>query len=143
MGAKSRTKGAAFELEVAKMLDENLGWELKRNLEQYQVKGQGDLNGKKGVMIECKRYATVAKAQVKKWWDESLAQAEQEAKKTGETVTPVLIYRADRAKPVAVVQFGLLRGIASAANFDQPVELDMDLFFEVARDDLCQPKATS
>ncbi len=39
MGAKSRNKGAAFEREVAHMLHEHLGIDVRRNLTQYQEKG--------------------------------------------------------------------------------------------------------
>jgi Holliday junction resolvase len=129
MGAKSRNKGAAFEREVAGLLDLHLGWKVKRNLEQYQVKGLGDLNGKPGVMIECKRYATATDAQIGMWWAESLEQA-----KTLPETAPVLIFKADRQPIKAVVPWGLVYADASDPMADAPITLAMDQFYELARE---------
>jgi len=137
MGAKSRNKGAAFEREVAGLLDLHLGWKVKRNLEQYQTRGLGDLNGQPGVMIECKRYATATDTQIERWWRESVQQT------VGEEL-PVLIFKADRQSIKAVVPFGLVFEQANhSVQYFEPVVLDMALFYTVARACLCQPKAKS
>lgn len=128
MGSLSRNKGASFEREVAKLIDLNLGIKVKRNLEQYQEKGLGDLNGWPGVMIECKRYAEVTPSKVRKWWIESQAQAIN----TG--TEPVLIYKADRREHRAILDASLLvEGIQEKGH---PVELSMEAFYLIARETL-------
>mgnify|MGYP007073304452 FL=1 len=52
-----RNKGAAFEREVAALIDQHLGVRVKRDLEQYRESQHGDLLGLDGWVIECKRYA--------------------------------------------------------------------------------------
>ena len=58
----SRNKGASFEREVAKLINEffddiGYNYKVKRNLEQYQEKDLGDLNIPNHT-LECKRYAS-------------------------------------------------------------------------------------
>lgn len=90
MTINSRNKGASFEREVAKRIWEELGIEVKRNLDQYQAAGNYDLAGMPGWAIECKRYRTAKAADKANWWYQALAQAI----KTGEE--PVVIYKLDR-----------------------------------------------
>lgn len=91
MGQKSRNKGAQFEREIANSIAETLGVKVKRNLEQYRAKDQGDLDGLPGWTIECKRYAS-GNVQFS-WWE----QVTKAAKREGNM--PVLIYRFDRQLP--------------------------------------------
>ena len=61
-GINSRNKGAVFERDIAKLInnffkDQGVDFKTKRNLEQYQEKDLGDLNIPNHV-IECKRYAS-------------------------------------------------------------------------------------
>jgi len=84
----SRNKGASFEREVAKHLNilfekEDIDITVRRNLEQYQVKDQGDLQLPKHT-IECKRYAD-GNWYKDSWW-------EQVIKSCGDT-TPILIWK--------------------------------------------------
>ena len=130
MGAKSRNKGAAFEREVARMIHDHRGIDVRRNLTQYQEKGHGDLVGWPGVVIECKRHATATRSQVDAWWLETQAEAiVTEAR-------PVLIYKADR-QPVRVVVSApdFIEGVV----FPWPMEMDFEAFCELAREVwLCQ-----
>ena len=95
MPINSRNKGAHFEREIAKMIYDELGVTVKRNLDQYQAAGNYDLTGLDGFALECKRYKTATIAERKVWWKQAVAQAK------GEEI-PVLIYNADR-QPVRVV----------------------------------------
>jgi len=84
----SRNKGASFEREVAKLLNEyfdEIGYDykVKRNLEQYQEKDLGDLNVPNHT-IECKRYAS-GNWYKEQWW-------QQVCDACGDTV-PVLIWK--------------------------------------------------
>jgi|TARA_R100001163_G_scaffold43791_4_gene33065 hypothetical protein len=84
----SRNKGASFEREVAKLVNnyfEEIGFDfkVKRNLEQYQEKDLGDLNMPNHT-IECKRYAS-GNWYKEEWW-------KQVCDSCGETI-PVLIWK--------------------------------------------------
>ena len=41
--ADSRNKGASFERKICKLIKDNLNIAAKRNLDQYQAKGQADI----------------------------------------------------------------------------------------------------
>jgi len=102
----SRNKGAAFERHICKLLNNLLeahGHEgqVKRNLEQYQTKGQADLYFK-NFAIECKRYkARSDNWPISKWWDQTLEAA-------GDEYIPILIYKYDRKPIQAVMPLSLL-----------------------------------
>jgi Holliday junction resolvase len=65
-GASSRTKGAAFEREICKLLRDELGGDYSRNLRQYQKKEEGDIEQLVGpYLIECKHHANLSE---KAWW---------------------------------------------------------------------------
>ena len=53
--ADSRNKGASFERKICKLIKDNLNIDAKRNLDQYQAKGQADIIIPKW-SIECKAY---------------------------------------------------------------------------------------
>ena len=94
-----RQKGAAFERELAKMIYEELGITVKRDLEQYRAADHGDLIGLDGWTIEAKRYAKNVGGNFKpEWW----RQVTTAANVTG--TQPVLIYKYDR-QPVKCVVF--------------------------------------
>jgi Holliday junction resolvase-like predicted endonuclease len=67
----SRTKGRAGEQDVAKILREELGIEVKRNWAEQAHHGGADLVGVDGWSIEVKR----SKKYSKKWWEQSLNQS--------------------------------------------------------------------
>ena len=84
----SRNKGASFEREVAKLINEffdDIGYDykVKRNLEQYQEKDLGDLNIPNHT-LECKRYAS-GNWYKEEWW-------KQVCDSCGDTI-PVLIWK--------------------------------------------------
>ena len=84
----SRNKGASFEREVAKLINEyfdEIGYDykVKRNLEQYQEKDLGDLNIPNHT-LECKRHAS-GNWYKEEWW-------KQVCDSCGDTI-PVLIWK--------------------------------------------------
>ncbi len=93
MSAMQRNKGAAGERELAKILRDELGVDITRNLVQSR-EGGADLLGVAGWAIECKRAAIPA---LHTWW----LQACQQADRAG--LKPALIYRIDRKEWRAVV----------------------------------------
>ena len=87
----SRNKGAAFERKIVNLINkrlEELGHEdvVKRNLDQYQTKGEADIY-LRNLAIECKCYAgdpiNFAKGS---WWS-------QVREAAGNSHTPVLVYK--------------------------------------------------
>lgn len=99
MAGLSRNKGKAGERELARILTELTGHEVRRRVRQHD--GDDDLVGVPGWAIEAKRYKAAPPALVVQWW----AQAVQQSRRTN--TLPVLFYRADRAEWRAVWPAGL------------------------------------
>lgn len=97
MGKSQRTKGAAYEREVAHKLTEALGipgFKVERNIEQVRD-GGNDLNVG-SIKIECKRRKTLTT--VATW----LAQAERATdRKSGQL--PIVVARADAGQSLVVL----------------------------------------
>mgnify|MGYP001108127695 FL=1 len=94
MGGMSRRKGAAFEREIANLIKDHLGLDAKRNLMQT-AEGGHDLLGVSGWAIECKRYASIKPADLRKFWEQTVMQAHYV------NALPCLITKADR-QPIQV-----------------------------------------
>lgn len=92
-----RAKGAQFERDVARMCHSSLGFDAKRDLEQYRSGDRGDLIGVPGWVIECKRYASGSTYR-DEWWAQVTKAAD------AAMCEPVLIYKFDR-QPVRCVVF--------------------------------------
>lgn len=86
MSKSQRTKGARGELEALRLLGEELGITLERNLQQTR-NGGGDCLMVKGWAIEVKRHERLSRPT---WW----AQAVRQAREAG--VEPMLLYRRNR-----------------------------------------------
>ena len=85
MSASQRNKGAAAEREVLKLLGDELGQQLQRNLQQTRS-GGGDCLDVWGYVIEVKRQEALSRPA---WWRQACKQAEG----IGE---PMLLYRRNR-----------------------------------------------
>lgn len=88
MSKASRDKGARAEREVLKLLGEELGEILTRNLQQTR-EGGADCLAVKGWAIEIKRQERLSRPA---WW----AQAVEQAQRVG--AEPMLLYRRNREK---------------------------------------------
>lgn len=86
MSAMSRNKGASAELEVLRLLGEELGQSLQRNLSQTR-EGGADCICVKGFAIEVKRQEQLSRPA---WWRQAAEQAQRLA------VEPMLLYRRNR-----------------------------------------------
>lgn len=72
-GAFSRSKGARGELELCRLLADNLGGKYSRNLKQYQQSQEGDISQLvAGMLIECKNCKIIA---VPQWWRQTVQAA--------------------------------------------------------------------
>lgn len=86
MSAMQRNKGAAAEREVLKLLGDELGQSLQRNLQQTR-EGGADCICVHGWAIEVKRQEALSRP---KWWRQAVTQA------TALGVEPMLLYRRSR-----------------------------------------------
>ena len=85
----SRDKGKRGESELAKLLSELTGFDVRRRVRQYA--GDSDLEGLPAWSVECKRHGNPSPAFV--WgvfWPQAVAQAQ------ASNALPLLAYRADR-----------------------------------------------
>jgi Holliday junction resolvase len=95
----SRTKGAQFERDIAKMLVLELGIGFKRDLEQTRTAGHADLIPADPAFpfaLELKRYAHGPISGTDKWWQQVTTAAQRSGKR------PAIIYKYDR-QPIRVV----------------------------------------
>ena len=98
MGRSQRTKGAAAERELSKLLAEQLGIDCQRNLEQVRS-GGADLLGVGPWAVEVKRHERLA---ITAWWAQACEQS-------GE-LYPALAYRQSRQPWTVLVPLGVLTG---------------------------------
>lgn len=129
----SRTKGNNAEREVSKLLYDELGIKLIRNLDQSRSGGH-DLTPEQsgGLMdvyaIEVKRYAKITTAMLKGFWNQAVDQAKRANK------VPVLIYRQDRGGWLTVVPLHQINPALSESNsFDSVAILNLSAFCAVVR----------
>lgn len=87
MTAMQRTKGRAGEREIAALIAELTGYEVKRRVRNHA--GDSDLVGVPGWSVEVKRYGKATRGDIAAWWAQTVEQA-------GQWLLPVLFYRLDR-----------------------------------------------
>lgn len=133
MGAMSRTKGASGERELARILSEELGVDVTRNLLQVRQGGH-DLDGVPGWCLEVKRRAKVTEAFKRLWW----IQANEQAQRT--QGRPALLYRADRQQWRAVVELFAINPEAmpdsGLPDYDYTADISLPAFCQLVREGL-------
>jgi len=132
-----RNKGSAFERQVAKLLEAELGISFKRDLEQYRAGDHGDLIADDPdfpFVIEAKRYAQGTGCRPN-WW----AQASAAANAVGKL--PCVIYKYDRRDIRCVVSFtALYKAFVDEAfgeedwELEHQAELTLEGFCYIARE---------
>jgi len=110
VGKSQRTKGASFERDIVHVLQDALGIQVERNLNQTRD-GGGDIN-LPGYLVECKRRAGIA---VYDWLDQATRAANPAQK-------PLVIARADRRESIIIMRLDdflpLLKGTNNAESTD-------------------------
>ena len=91
-GKMSRTKGAAAERELFKILSDELGFVVRRNVDQTRAGGADGIEIN-GIAVEVKRREALS---IPAWWRQTCKQAEALGR------LPILFYRQSR-KPWSVV----------------------------------------
>lgn len=86
MGMMQRSKGKVGEREIAALVRDLTGWDVRRRVRQHD--GDSDLLGVPGWSIEVKRYASAGPADIAAWWRQCVDQSA--------VLLPVLFYRLDR-----------------------------------------------
>jgi len=126
-----RNKGAAFERQVAKMLQDELGVTFKRDLEQYRAADHGDLIPDDEAFpftLELKRYASGVGCKPQ-WWD----QVKRACVATGKL--PCVIYKYDRQDIRCVVPFtALYAAFGSEHRCDHQAEMTFEAFCYLVRE---------
>lgn len=87
MSAMQRNKGKAGEREIAAIVRDLTGWDVRRRVRQHD--GDSDLEGVPGWAVEVKRHATATRGDIRAWWEQARRQA-------GAGQVPVLFFRRDR-----------------------------------------------
>ena len=126
MGKMQRNKGAAGEREVAKILNDELGIELVRNLEQTRNGGH-DLIGLDGWAIEIKRQEQLS---INTWWKQTTDQAERAGAK------PALFYRQSRKPWTVVVDANDISQDSFPVNRRHTIQMDVQCFCQLVREEM-------
>ena len=131
MGLTSRNKGKAGERELARLLADLTGFDVRRRVRQHDR--DSDLEGVPGWSIEAKRLRAVIPSEVREHWN----QAEDQA---GDLL-PVLFIRCDRRAwsarwPLSCVLVG---PSASWRSFEWTVESSLEAWAAVVREVLAGP----
>ena len=129
MSAMQRRKGIGAELEVAGIIRDCTGWDVRRKVRQHAA--DSDLEGIPGWQPEVKRHKTASRAEIASWWLQTVAQATQ--------ALPVLFYRADRADwravwPLEVVLAAQWSAAGLWADIDWTADTTVEAWAAVARD---------
>jgi hypothetical protein len=114
MPINSRNKGAQGEREVIQLIDDLLGIQLRRNLDQWR-EGGFDLIGLEGWAIEVKR---AKKPLLKNWWQQTVDQANLH------NLKPVLFYRLDNQRWRVVLAISQMTNLL---GFDQSFEMSVEI----------------
>lgn len=86
MTAMQRTKGKTGEREIASLIRDLTGWDVRRRVRQHD--GDVDLEGIPGWAPEVKRHRRGTRGDIAAWWSQAVEQAR--------AALPVLFYRLDR-----------------------------------------------
>ena len=127
MSAAQREKGKRGEREVASMIRTLLGIEVNRRVRQHE--GDSDIEGIDGWVIEVKRRRQAARGDIRQWWH----QAEEQARKAGEGLLPVLFYRLDRHDWRCVWPAEAALGGSGWRGYEWTVEGSPEVWAAVAR----------
>lgn len=132
MAAMSRRKGIAAELEIAAVIRDITGWQIKRRVRQHQ--GDSDLEGVPGWSVEVKRHATIGRADLDAFWLQAVRQCNYDGGHV-----PVLFFRRNRDQwravwPMAVqMQPDSLRAV-QWIGYEWTCEGSIDAWAAVARE---------
>jgi hypothetical protein len=142
MTAMQRAKGQAGEREIAALVRDLTGWDVRRRVRQHD--GDSDLKGVPGWSVEVKRHRAAQRHQIAAWWAQTVQQAAKTPAGLPDVASarlprllPVLFFRADRDQWRAVwpVAVGLVQQSAELWHgYEWTVEGSVAAWAAVARD---------
>ncbi|CAG9273336.1 conserved hypothetical protein [Paraburkholderia unamae] len=106
MGTMQRRKGGSGEREIAALVRDLTGWDVRRRIRQHE--GDSDIEGVPGWCMEVKRHARATRSDVRGWWEQTNRQA------AAAGLQPVLFFRCDRDEWRAVWPVSALLAIRDA-----------------------------
>ena len=131
----SRNKGLRFELQVAHLIDDELGIKLYRDLEQTRTADHGDLISSDPswpFVIECKRYAKgyLPKDGKDSWWQQVCTASTLVRK------IPILVYKFDRLPIRVRVPISFVQLLKGEHDWRYYTDMDFPTFCYLAREQL-------
>ena len=131
----SRNKGLRFELQVAHLIDDELGIKLYRDLEQTRSADHGDLISSDPswpFVIECKRYAKgyLPKDGKDSWWQQVCTASKLVRK------IPILVYKFDRLPIRVRVPISFVQLLKGEHDWRYYTDMDFPTFCYLAREQL-------
>jgi hypothetical protein len=124
-----RRKGGDGEREIAALVRDLTGWDVKRRVRQHD--GDSDIEGVPGWCVEVKRHARATRSDVRGWWEQTARQA------AAAGLRPVLFYRLDRDEWRAVWPVSALLAVPGAqtwSGYGLTVEGSIQAWAAVARE---------
>lgn len=123
--ANSRQKGKGGEQELAKMLREEMGFDVTRNLNQTRDSGH-DLLGLEPFAVEVKREKAI---RLPAWWRQAVTQAETAG------MHPALAYRMDRKGwRVRIPMAAMIDGLGPVDDLEWTADISLAAFCAVVRE---------
>lgn len=135
MTAMQRNKGKSGEREIAAIIRDLTGWDVRRRVRQHD--GDSDLLGCPGWAVEVKRHKSAQRGEIRAWWRQTVAQAATLAKSGPEPDLPVLFYRRDRDDWRAVWPVSVQLAYQRASfweDYDWTAETSIEAWAAVARE---------
>ncbi len=133
-GSLAKHRGSSFELEIARLLEMELGIKFQRNLEQTRTAGHSDLvpdDADFPFSLELKRRRAGNFIPAGAWWQAQIASSLHDGS------FPCVVYRYDRLAPRAVVPFSAIveaeTGTKTHNNEDQ-ADLSFTAFCKLTRE---------
>lgn len=130
MSRSQRSKGAGGEREIAAVVRDLTGWDVRRRVRQHD--GDTDLVGVPGWACEVKRHATAQRGDIRAWWNQAVDQA---GRVSG--AVPVLFFRRDRDEWRAVWPIAATLAIQHAdmwTQYEYATEGSVQAWAAVARE---------
>lgn len=129
-GRASRAKGARAERQVAALIADLTGWQIKRRVRNHA--GDSDLEGVPGFSVEVKDRARPTLGDVRVWWAQAAAQS---LVLNRLDAVPLLIYKRQPGEWRAVWPIGAERGDCTwRTGWDYTAEGSLKAWAEVARE---------
>ena len=123
--ANSRNKGKGGERELARLLRDEMGFDVTRNLNQTRDSGH-DILGLEPFALEVKREQTI---RLPAWWRQAVSQAEAAGMK------PALAYRLDRKGwRVRIPLDALIEGLGPVDDLEWTADISLAAFCAVVRE---------